>query len=157
MTYSDKENELLNKAVKKWQKTISLPSKDYKKKVIVHLDEMYQINQVSSIVQPIRCLIYNDNFYSWVWKDDEDMWCSYRPRIVFFLEVAYQRKETTFKFYEQDDYLINLKTFTQVNEHTNYSRCVMRQKVDLILTLKQFNHAVKNEEFKKMCLNESVR
>ncbi|KAG8198281.1 hypothetical protein JTE90_021535 [Oedothorax gibbosus] len=156
VTYSEKESELLNKAARRWQKTVSLPSKDDKKKIIVYLDEMYQINQVSSISQPIRCLVYSDNFYSWLWKDDNDNWCSYRPTIVFFLEVAYQRKECIFRFYEQDDYFINLETFVQMNEHTNYTRSVLREKVDLILTVKRLNCALKNEQLKKMCSDEAV-
>ncbi|GBL73042.1 Poly [ADP-ribose] polymerase 2 [Araneus ventricosus] len=153
--YTDEQNEILNKAANKWQKSVSLPSKDPKQTIVVYLDKMMQVNKVSLIEQKVRCLVYSDGFYSWLWEDDDGTWKSYKPRLVCFLEMAYQREEQIFRFFDDADYYVNLKTFRQVNEETNFARKVIREKVGN-MTSGMFQLALHERKFKEMCSDPSV-
>ncbi|GFR32690.1 poly polymerase [Trichonephila clavata] len=156
ISYSGDCNEVLNKAVKKWQKTVSIPDNDPKKNIIVHLDEMYQINKVSSKRRKVRCAVYSEDFYSWSWLDDDGEWSSYTPRLVFLLELAYQKEVTEITFYDNGNYKVYLTAQVQINEESNYSRRVRRETVDAPITISLFNRALFESKFKEMCFNSSI-
>ncbi|GIY03148.1 poly polymerase 2 [Caerostris extrusa] len=148
--YSDEHNDILNKALKKWQKTVTLP----KKNLVINLEKMVQLNKTSLVEQDVRCIVYSDGFYSWLWLDDDE-WVSYRPHIVCLLELAYVKKERIFMFFDEGDYLVDLETFKEVNEETNYSRNVQREQVEVV-SKGMFHFAMRDEKFKKMRLNPSI-
>ncbi|XP_054721988.1 uncharacterized protein LOC129231649 [Uloborus diversus] len=131
ISYSDEELSVLNKAVKRGQKTVSLPSNTAKKQIVVNFEKMYQKNTVSLYEQRVRCAVYTDDFHAWMWKDDDGQFSSYTPRLVLFLEKAYLTKQKKVKFYFRGDYELNLETLSQVNLETNYSRPAIREKVEV--------------------------
>ncbi|KAF8791036.1 Poly [ADP-ribose] polymerase 2 like protein [Argiope bruennichi] len=72
------------------------------------------------------------------------------------MEMAYQRKEKKFKFYDDEaDYYVDLQTFRQVNEETNFIRNVKREKV-VNVTSGMFNLALHEKKFNEMCSDPSV-
>ncbi|GFY78579.1 poly polymerase 2 [Trichonephila inaurata madagascariensis] len=155
ISYSGDCTEVLNKAVKRWQKTVSIPDNDPKKNIIVYLDEMYQINKVSSKRQKVRCAVYSEDFYTWSWLDDDGEWSSYKPRLVFLLELAYQKDVTEITFYDNGNYKVYLTSQVQINEESNYSHRVRREKVDASIT-SLFKRALFESKFKEMCFNSSI-
>ncbi|GFU18581.1 poly polymerase 2 [Nephila pilipes] len=156
ITYPEECSQVLNKAVRKWQKTVTIPDNSPKKCIVVHLDKMYQINQVSSKRRKVRCVIYSDDFYTWSWLDDDGEWSSYKPRLVFFLEVAHHKEGTEFNFFDNGKYKVYLNTMIQINEETNFSRRILRETVDITCGMSIFDGIKMANKFKEMCSNPSV-
>lgn len=129
--YLPEEINILNKAVKKNQKTITLPMQDSKKKINVNLEKMYQKNLLSGFEQRVRCILYNKNYLCWSWKDDDDHWVCYTPRISFFLEVAHAKGIQKIDVFLKVDYEIDLQAFIQTNKETGFTRSICRQDLEL--------------------------
>lgn len=156
--YSYDEHCILNKAVQKHQKTVTLPSSDPKKKINVNLEKMFQKNLVSDFEQNVRCIVFNSVAVTWSWKDDCNQWISFTPRIAFYLELAKAKNVESVDIFCKADYEINLRQFTQVNKETQFIRSICREIVEITDTrdsdsfMKLLDFCCASEKLiKKMC------
>ncbi|KAG8198282.1 hypothetical protein JTE90_021536 [Oedothorax gibbosus] len=158
VTYSDAELMLLNEAIKENKESLLLPSKSTRKKIAVDFENMVQRNQVTSYEQRVRCVAFNSEFFVWLWKDEFDDWHCYKPFLSISLEVAYHQKENTMKYFDSNNYEVNLETFEQVNEDNKSTNMVKRETIDLPITAELKKICRQNEKaLKQACLGGATK
>ncbi|GIY43131.1 poly polymerase 2 [Caerostris extrusa] len=156
VTYSEDQIEIINQAHKEKQSSVLISGKTAAQSFTLDFNKMVQVNQKSRYEKRIRSLITSSDCNSvWLWKDAKEEWHCYKPYLAFHFEVAYLKKDTIFKFYDNGDYEINFETWLQLNEENGDINPIKRETVELSISAKLNDICSQNDKLlKRMCSND---